>query len=88
MKIFCVGVTQFLVIKYRPKFHTRHIFTSIFTWKFFFLIFAKMEFQNGAKTLFFRFFHFCVGGNDVGGNCVGGNEREFFSAHFDTHMGF
>ena len=47
-----------------------------------------MEFQNGAKTLFFRFFHFCVGGNDVGGNCVGGNEREFFSAHFGTHMGF
>ena len=42
----------------------------------------------GAKTLFFRFFHFCVGGNDVGGNCVGGNEREFFSAHFGTHMGF
>ena len=24
----------------------------------------------------------------MGGNCVGGNEREFFSAHFGTHMGF
>ena len=42
--------------------------------------------QKGAKT--YIFFRFCVGGWLRGRITYSGNEREFYSAHFDTYLGF
>ena len=49
---------------------------------------AKIGSKNGARTWFFQFFFdFALAGYCVGGWLIG-NEREFYSALFDTYVGF
>ena len=56
------------------------------------LIYAYVNDFHGifpfCTKLDFRFFQFCVGGSLRGRIIDDGNGREFYSAHFDTYVGF